>query len=239
MQETELFAAALGQALDAVLITDADLTSPGPNILYANAAFCRLTGYSVEELVGRSPRLLQGPRTDRAVLDDLRLKLERGHPLRRQHDQLPQGRHAARHAVARLANHVARREDHAVLVAAPGPYGRAAVASEDRALRKRSAGRKGQGRCEEPRAGSVKCAPAFAGDDRRADRPEEPPPLSPGTQPQPGFARRGVAGDAGRRPLQIVQRHVRALGRRRCAASGGRGVEVMHAERRHRGPLRR
>ena len=46
------------------MITDAELAFPGPEIVYANQALCELTGYAVEELVGRSLRLLQGPRTD-------------------------------------------------------------------------------------------------------------------------------------------------------------------------------
>jgi PAS domain S-box-containing protein len=37
-----------------------------------------MTGYSAEEVVGKTPRLLQGPRSDRTVLDRLRKKLEQG-----------------------------------------------------------------------------------------------------------------------------------------------------------------
>ncbi|WP_404298415.1 diguanylate cyclase [Halomonas sp.] len=60
------------QAYNAVLITDADLTGGGPFIVYCNPAFCRMTGYERSELLGRSPRLLQGPETDRTVIDSLR-----------------------------------------------------------------------------------------------------------------------------------------------------------------------
>jgi PAS domain S-box-containing protein len=72
--------AALATAADAVMITDAELAFPGPEIVYANQALCELTGYAVEELVGRSPRLLQGPRTDPAVLASLRERLAAGQP---------------------------------------------------------------------------------------------------------------------------------------------------------------
>ncbi len=68
----------LDQAPDAIVITDSTLVSPGPTIIYANAAFAKLTGYSVEELLGKSPRILQGPETSRKVLDDLREKLSNG-----------------------------------------------------------------------------------------------------------------------------------------------------------------
>lgn len=54
---------------DAVIVTGADLRSPGPFIEYVNAAFERMTGYTADEVMGRSPRFLQGPLTDRSELD--------------------------------------------------------------------------------------------------------------------------------------------------------------------------
>jgi PAS domain S-box-containing protein len=47
----------------AVVITDADLDAPGPRILHVNEAFTRMTGYAAEEVLGASPRMLQGPAT--------------------------------------------------------------------------------------------------------------------------------------------------------------------------------
>ncbi|TGE00625.1 PAS domain-containing protein [Methylobacterium nonmethylotrophicum] len=49
----------------AVVLTDVDLARPGPTVLYANPAFARMSGYAAEEVVGASPRLLQGPGTSR------------------------------------------------------------------------------------------------------------------------------------------------------------------------------
>jgi len=63
-----------------VVLTDADLDAPGPRVVYANPAFEALTGYRADELVGTSLRALQGPATDRAVLDRLRDDLEAGRP---------------------------------------------------------------------------------------------------------------------------------------------------------------
>jgi putative two-component system response regulator len=63
---------------EGVVVTDAELDPPGPAITYVNPAMTRLTGYSAEELVGETPRILQGPETDRDVLDRLRESLERG-----------------------------------------------------------------------------------------------------------------------------------------------------------------
>ena len=62
----------------AVILTDAELDAPGPNILYVNPAFTRITGYSPDEAIGRSPRFLQGPGTDRTVLRAIGSALRRG-----------------------------------------------------------------------------------------------------------------------------------------------------------------
>jgi len=59
-----------------VLITDALFTNGGPHITYANQTFCDMTGYSLEELLGKSPRILQGELTDSAVIDRLRESLQ-------------------------------------------------------------------------------------------------------------------------------------------------------------------
>lgn len=69
---------ALDQSNDGVLITDADLRAPGPRILYVNGAYERISGYAAVELVGASPRVLQGRETDRALLDGLKAALGRG-----------------------------------------------------------------------------------------------------------------------------------------------------------------
>lgn len=56
----------LAEPLDvAVVLTDIDLERPGPTVLYANPAFARLSGYGIAEVVGGSPRLVQGAGTNR------------------------------------------------------------------------------------------------------------------------------------------------------------------------------
>lgn len=70
--DQQLLQAAVDQAFNSVLITDARLTDGGPLIEFCNPAFCRMTGYQPDELIGRSPKILQGPATERAVLDELR-----------------------------------------------------------------------------------------------------------------------------------------------------------------------
>lgn len=73
-----LFEVALEAIGEAVLVTSAELDAPGPVIVYANPAFYRMSGYAREEVIGRSPRFLQGPETDRAMLDRVRETLSRG-----------------------------------------------------------------------------------------------------------------------------------------------------------------
>jgi diguanylate cyclase (GGDEF)-like protein/PAS domain S-box-containing protein len=56
-------------ANDAVVITEATpIDGSGPRIQYVNPAFTRLTGYRPEEVIGKTPRILQGPLTNKEVL---------------------------------------------------------------------------------------------------------------------------------------------------------------------------
>lgn len=55
---------------DAVVVTEAEpFDEPGQRIVFVNEAFTRQTGYSEQEVIGRSTRFLQGPGTD---LEELR-----------------------------------------------------------------------------------------------------------------------------------------------------------------------
>ncbi|MDI1364275.1 MAG: PAS domain-containing protein [bacterium] len=51
----------------AVLVTDGALAAPGPTILYVNPAFEQMTGFEAAEVLGETPRVLQGPRTSLAA----------------------------------------------------------------------------------------------------------------------------------------------------------------------------
>jgi len=69
-------------ARDSIIITEAEpIDLPGPRILYCNAAFTHATGYSVEEVIGKTPRLLQGPGTDPATRAKLRRALSAWEPV--------------------------------------------------------------------------------------------------------------------------------------------------------------
>lgn len=79
----DLMAALTADSETAVVVTDGELSHPGPTILYVNGAFERMTGYPSSELVGQTPRLLQGEKTSlatrrtlaRALRDGKRLKV--------------------------------------------------------------------------------------------------------------------------------------------------------------------
>ncbi len=78
-----LIEAAVASAGDALLIADtSSLDEPGPQIVHVSPAFERMSGYSAAECVGRSPRFLQGPQTDRTTLDRIRKALATGRPVR-------------------------------------------------------------------------------------------------------------------------------------------------------------
>ncbi len=66
---------ALEESFQGVMITEAE---PGFPIIYVNPAVCEMTGYGRTELLGQSPAMLQGEKTDPAVLADLREKIDRG-----------------------------------------------------------------------------------------------------------------------------------------------------------------
>jgi PAS domain S-box-containing protein len=78
-ERLQLLESAVLNSYDSIVITDAGAEgSSGPRIVFVNAAFTRLSGYSAEEAVGRSPSLLQGPESDPAEIGRMRLALASG-----------------------------------------------------------------------------------------------------------------------------------------------------------------
>ena len=68
--QLELKDRALAASAEGITIADASL--PDNPLIYANAGFERLTGYSVADVLGRNCRFLRGPGTDPATVDTLR-----------------------------------------------------------------------------------------------------------------------------------------------------------------------
>jgi len=62
---------------DAVMVTELDLAEPGPRIVFVNRAFSALTGYALDEIIGKTPQILYGAKTDRDLLTRLPYDLKR------------------------------------------------------------------------------------------------------------------------------------------------------------------
>lgn len=77
-RDLNLLEGAISDDYDSILITELDLEKPGPRIVYVNKGFEKLTGYKKEEVIGKTPRILQGPKTDRKTLNRLKKSLREG-----------------------------------------------------------------------------------------------------------------------------------------------------------------
>ena len=71
---------ALGSISQAIAILDA--RTPDHPLRYVNPAFERITGYALEECLGRSWRFLEGPSSDPDVLCRMRADMSEGRPFR-------------------------------------------------------------------------------------------------------------------------------------------------------------
>ena len=60
---------ALDGNFSSMMLSRADAEYP---VVYVNPAFTELTGYQYEDVIGKAPTFLQGPKTDHVVLDSLR-----------------------------------------------------------------------------------------------------------------------------------------------------------------------
>lgn len=82
MESERIKSVLLESARDAIVVTGPRLDPPGPEIRYVNPAFEKMTGYTLAEVKGKTPRMLQGDKTDPVVLRRLRERLEAGHTFR-------------------------------------------------------------------------------------------------------------------------------------------------------------
>lgn len=70
-----LLEASMEESYNSIMITEA---SPGYPVVYVNPAFTQMTGYDPDEVMGKSPSILQGPKTDPNVIDQLKLDISHG-----------------------------------------------------------------------------------------------------------------------------------------------------------------
>ena len=67
----------LENSYDSIIITDC---TEDTSIIYANKAFSKLTGYESSEVIGKTPKILQGSATDKHVIADLTNCLKNNSP---------------------------------------------------------------------------------------------------------------------------------------------------------------
>ena len=67
----------LENSYDSIIITDC---TEDTSIIYVNKAFNRLTGYESSEVIGKTPKILQGSDTDRHVIANLTDSLKNDSP---------------------------------------------------------------------------------------------------------------------------------------------------------------
>ena len=76
LQELSIFGSVVDDSI--VGISIADMRKPDSPLIYVNNAFTTITGYPRELAIGYNCRFLQGPETDQAELDKLRLAVREG-----------------------------------------------------------------------------------------------------------------------------------------------------------------
>ena len=73
-----LLTEAIAHLGEGVLITNDQLDPPGPQIVFVNEAMCRISGYSADELLGQSPRVLHSEKTSDETRAQIRRELSAG-----------------------------------------------------------------------------------------------------------------------------------------------------------------
>jgi len=82
-KKLQLLESAVANANDAIIILEAEPgETKGRRIMYVNDAFTRMTGYTYEEAVGNTLRMLRGPKTSLSALNKIRIALEQRKPVR-------------------------------------------------------------------------------------------------------------------------------------------------------------
>jgi PAS domain S-box-containing protein len=76
--QLQLLRQAVEQSNQAIIIAAGQLDLPGPLIVYVNPAFTKMIGYAPEDVIGKTPRILRGPKSDQSVISRLREDIAAG-----------------------------------------------------------------------------------------------------------------------------------------------------------------
>lgn len=71
---------AMQRANDVIIIAKA---APEMRVVYVNQAFTTLTGYGTAEILGKTPKILHGPKTDRNAIEQITFSLKNGRAIRK------------------------------------------------------------------------------------------------------------------------------------------------------------
>src|ERR1700690_4476376 len=78
-----MFEQIVNEAHDVVMVAQLDNGEAGFRIVYVNEAFCRTFEYSKVDVLGKSPRMLHGPETSAATIQEIRAVIHKGGSIRR------------------------------------------------------------------------------------------------------------------------------------------------------------
>lgn len=73
----QFFKIAADTSFNSITITEARANGEPGSIIYVNDAFTNMTGYEAVEVIGETPGVLQGPKTEQNVLQRLAEQLQR------------------------------------------------------------------------------------------------------------------------------------------------------------------
>lgn len=78
-----LYESVITNATDAVIITSIDPNHPDKrSIVFVNKAYTQMTGYTLDEVRGKTPEILQGPETDKEELEKVKAAMSAFQPCR-------------------------------------------------------------------------------------------------------------------------------------------------------------
>ncbi len=82
-EKLRFFSTAFDRATDAIIIAENNgtLKNPIPSIIYANQTFLNYSGYNLEEVLGKNPKLMRGNNSNQQVIDKMRHALKHWLPL--------------------------------------------------------------------------------------------------------------------------------------------------------------